>query len=248
MTSKNNYHYVYRITNKNENKHYYGKRSSNLHPLFDLGIKYFSSSRDGDFIKNQKVNPEFFKYKIIKIFDNLQDALDLEIKLHLKFRVGKHSAFYNIVTQTHSKFDSTGKFPSISTSGKTELITKDDPRYISGELKGMHTGRPCSQAAKNKTIELQIGKYGKLAKGFKQYYVTPVGVYDIAFGLEPKIHRKILIRICTSYNNKLVTKIIFNKIKHILRYDLFDDVRGKTYADIGFGIILKDNYLSTIMT
>ena len=39
------YHYVYRITNKILNKHYYGKRSSKLSPELDLGKKYFSSSK-----------------------------------------------------------------------------------------------------------------------------------------------------------------------------------------------------------
>lgn len=40
------YHYVYRITNKVENKHYYGSRSSNVPPIEDIGKKYFSSSSD----------------------------------------------------------------------------------------------------------------------------------------------------------------------------------------------------------
>ena len=50
------YHYVYRITNKVCRKHYYGVRSSNNHPKQDIGIQYFSSSYDKDFIKDQKEN------------------------------------------------------------------------------------------------------------------------------------------------------------------------------------------------
>ena len=60
-------HYVYRITNKIENKHYYGCRTTKLEPKDDLGSKYFSSSRDKEFIKDQKENPYNYKYKIIKI-------------------------------------------------------------------------------------------------------------------------------------------------------------------------------------
>jgi DNA polymerase-1 len=53
MTSSNIYHYVYRITNVVEGKHYYGKRSSKIGPKLDLGKKYFSSSRDKQFIQDQ---------------------------------------------------------------------------------------------------------------------------------------------------------------------------------------------------
>lgn len=40
------FHYVYRITNLLENKHYYGSRSSKE---LDIGIKYFTSSKDISF-------------------------------------------------------------------------------------------------------------------------------------------------------------------------------------------------------
>ncbi len=40
------FHYVYRITNTQLNKHYYGCRSSNVEPAKDLGKTYFSSSTD----------------------------------------------------------------------------------------------------------------------------------------------------------------------------------------------------------
>ena len=51
-------HYVYRITNKVENKHYYGCRTTKLEPKDDLGSKYFSSSKDKSFIKDQKRKPK----------------------------------------------------------------------------------------------------------------------------------------------------------------------------------------------
>ena len=43
MTSNIIYHYVYRITNLINNKHYYGKRSSKIEAKLDLGLKYYSS-------------------------------------------------------------------------------------------------------------------------------------------------------------------------------------------------------------
>ena len=101
-------HYVYRITNKIENKHYYGVRSTKLEPKDDLGIKYFSSSTDRVFIKGQKENPYNYKYKIIKIFSTREEAIKLEIKLHNKFNVSVNESFYNKAKQTGVGFDSTG--------------------------------------------------------------------------------------------------------------------------------------------
>lgn len=102
------YHYVYRITNLKESKHYYGVRTSKIEPKFDLGIRYFSSSKDKEFKKEQKEKPYLFKYKILKIFTNRADAVNLEIFLHEKFNVGKNNSFYNRVKQTNKGFDTTG--------------------------------------------------------------------------------------------------------------------------------------------
>lgn len=101
-------YYVYRITNIILNKHYYGKRKCNIDPKLDLGIRYFSSSRDKTFIEDQKLNPQNYKYKIIKQFISKDSATLLEIKLHDKFDVAKNPNFYNKSKQTSSKFDTTG--------------------------------------------------------------------------------------------------------------------------------------------
>lgn len=103
------YHYTYRITNIVEHKHYYGTRSSKVKPENDLGVKYFSSSKDIDFIKDQKKNPRNYKYKIIKISKTRKEAIELEIKLHNKFNVGVNESFYNRCKQTSSGWDTTGK-------------------------------------------------------------------------------------------------------------------------------------------
>lgn len=111
------YHYVYRITNIQCKKHYYGTRSSKCHPSEDLGIKYFSSSYDKDFIKDQHDNPQNYKYKIVKILQSRKDAISLEVKLHEKFDVGINESFYNKAKQTTTKFDTTG-IPSKPLYGK----------------------------------------------------------------------------------------------------------------------------------
>ena len=102
------YYYVYRITNKVVNKHYYGKRQSKLLPKDDLGIKYFSSSTDKEFVQDQKENPKNYKYKVVRICASSKEAVLMEIRLHTKFDVGKNIKFYNKAKQTSTGFDTTG--------------------------------------------------------------------------------------------------------------------------------------------
>ena len=103
------YHYTYRITNKLLNKHYYGVRTStNKPPKEDIGIYYFSSSRDLGFIKDQKDNTQNYKYKVIMINNTRMAAENMETKLHNKFDVGINENFYNQAKQTSTGFDRTG--------------------------------------------------------------------------------------------------------------------------------------------
>lgn len=133
MSTKQVYHYVYRITNTIKNKHYYGVRSCKIPPKLDLGIRYFSSSKDREFIKDQKSNPNNYKYKIVAITDTRIDAVKLEVKLHNKFNVGMNSHFYNKAKQTSTGFDTTGVVPH-------------------------NKGKPHSLEAKQKMSEAQKGR------------------------------------------------------------------------------------------
>ena len=117
-------HYVYRITNTQENKHYYGVRSSKINPKLDLGIKYFSSSSDKEFINEQQENRHIFKYKIVKQFDSRKEAVCLEIKLHNKFDVAKNESFYNRAKQTSTGFDPTRTKISEETKKKISIANK----------------------------------------------------------------------------------------------------------------------------
>jgi hypothetical protein len=102
------FHYVYRITNTKLNKHYYGARTSSVEPSKDLGVNYFSSAFDHEFIKDQKNNPQDYKYVIVSEFNSRKEALELEIKLHAKFDVGVNKSFYNRTKQTNIGWDNTG--------------------------------------------------------------------------------------------------------------------------------------------
>ena len=135
------YHYLYRITNLVEQKHYYGIRTSrNILPHQDLGVKYFSSSLDKEFIKDQKEHPENYRYKVIIVADSRKRVVELEIKIHNKFNVGVNPKFYNKTIQTSSGFDVSGKATYKDKDGKLFNVSVNDPRIGTGELQSMGKG------------------------------------------------------------------------------------------------------------
>ena len=109
LVNDKKYHYTYRITNIKDRMYYYGVRSSNCLPKEDIGVKYFSTSKKNEFIKDQKENPQDYKYKVLKIFSTRKEAVEHEIFLHKKFNVKLHERFYNNANQTSTGFDTAGK-------------------------------------------------------------------------------------------------------------------------------------------
>jgi hypothetical protein len=104
----NKYHYTYQISNTRLQKHYIGVRSSSAPPLKDLGTKYFSSSTDKDFLKDQRENPGDYEYMILGLFSDRNLAVKGEIELHEGYDVGRNPRFYNRAIQTSVGFDTSG--------------------------------------------------------------------------------------------------------------------------------------------
>lgn len=125
------YHFTYRITNIKLRKHYYGCHSSKLEPINVLGKKYFSSSTDDDFIKDQRLHQQDYEYKVVHAFKTRVEAVSLEIKLHNKFNVGVNESFYNKAKQTSTGFDTTGTTRSQELKNKqSELMSgANNPFY-----------------------------------------------------------------------------------------------------------------------
>lgn len=98
------YHYTYQITNKESNQKYIGSRKSKLKPEEDLGIKYFTSSKDTLFREDFKSNPDKYISKVLNVFETREEALEHEIELHEKFDVAKNHEFYNLSKQTSKGF------------------------------------------------------------------------------------------------------------------------------------------------
>jgi len=143
--------YVYRITNINTRKHYYGSRvthnkfSNNL--LEDLKI-YKSSSTDMEFIKDQVNNTEYFKYKIVRTFSEKAEAISFESKLHKKFNVSVNPNFYNMANQTITRFDM-----------QLQVQCEHCLQYMSiGNHSRWHDGR-CFMLRTDKDFEWKISKY-----------------------------------------------------------------------------------------
>lgn len=158
------YHYVYRITNIVESKYYIGKRSSKIEPLKDLGVRYFSSSSNLDFIKDQKQNPQNYQYKIIFIFDNSKQAHKLEAKLYCKFEVDKNPHFYNIVKSSATNslgFDPKNKISCKDQYGKSFYVDRNDERFKNKEIFGIRKGFVVVKDKNNnrKSISINNPKY-----------------------------------------------------------------------------------------
>lgn len=165
MSNSLMYYFVYRITNKVIGKHYYGYKSSKKHPKEVIGKTYFSSlkGKDGDeFRHDQKENPQHYKYKIIKIFDNKLDAISLEIKLHSRFDVKKNNKFYNNANQKSTGFGTNGcpgKHSAKDKFGnKLGLVSLDDPRWETGEIISTSKGRTHTEESKKKMSLAKLGK------------------------------------------------------------------------------------------
>ena len=184
MNTNQVYHYVYRITNIVKNKHYYGVRSCKILPKLDLGICYFSSSKDREFIKDQKSNPNNYKYKIVAITDTRINAVKLEIYLHNKFNVGLNSHFYNKAKQTATGFDTTGVVPH--NKGKPhspEARQKMSKSQIGntnskGKVVSEETRKKMSIAKKGKALPEEVKqKMSKAHSGVNHYKAKLANIY-----------------------------------------------------------------------
>lgn len=204
------YHYVYRISNLQLNKHYYGKRSSKELPTNDIGIKYFSSSNDKEFIKDQKQNPQNYEYLVVAVCDTAEEAVELEIYLHDYYNVGVNPRFYNRSKQTAIGWDTTGV--AVKGANKNKVIVKDcegnilrvstdDPRYLSGELVHHLKGtKMSSQGRKN----VSNGH-----KGAKNSNAKIIDIYD--YYTDTLIAQKVVARqwcLNTKYDSSRLCKTL----------------------------------------
>ena len=66
---------------------YIGVRSSNILPELDLGVHYFSSSANKQFINRQKQFPMYYTYEIINSYETRDETIYCEYILHRLYNV-----------------------------------------------------------------------------------------------------------------------------------------------------------------
>ncbi len=110
-------HYVYQIIHKWSGRRYVGVRSCDGRPEEDIGIKYFSSSRDKAFIEEQRMFKHKFNYEVLEEFDTREAAIKREIEIHDFCDIANNPDFYNKAKQTSTGFTGgVGKNSSVSVS------------------------------------------------------------------------------------------------------------------------------------
>lgn len=135
------FHYVYLITELSTNKKYIGSRSCDNEPTLDIGHKYYSSSKNKTFIKNQRENKSNYTYTILSTYKTRDEAVAEEIRLHNLYEVNHNAAFYNRSKQTSTGFDVSGKMLAVDKNGTVFHISVNDIRLINGELQHYTTGK-----------------------------------------------------------------------------------------------------------
>ncbi len=133
------YHYVYLITELSTGIQYIGIRSSDIIPEQDIGIIYFSSSTNKQFMKNQSVNKHDYTYEVLSIYDTRENALNEEIRLHSLYNVADNDGFYNKMNSC-TEFSTFGHVTTKDKDGNIHYISTDHPKYLSGEYKPLSHG------------------------------------------------------------------------------------------------------------
>lgn len=246
MSSKSIYFCVYRITNIVEKKHYYGYKSSIIHPSKLIGITYFSSltKEEGDaFRKDQHENPQNYKYKIVYLFNTKEEALNREIRLHKKFNVKNHPNFYNKSNQTSTGFDTTGIKPSDNNRKRSSECHKGVKKSDESNIKRSKslTGRKLSESHKQNLRKPKTKEHiEKSTKARRKYlYITPIGTFDYSRALDSfQITRPTLQNWCQN-NEKEITKHSYGHSPWLKSNYSFEELKGKTFKDIGFDFRIK---------
>ena len=205
----NKFHYVYRITNLVEGKHYYGVRSSKVSPFDDLGSKYYASPKAVSnkwIIKDQKFNPSNYKYKILRCFNSRENAMSFECEIHSKFNVRKHDKFYNASNQTSTGFDGPevsyfkDHYPVINKiTGQKEIICRKDFDQ------NIHAGITVGKVI----VKLKLKSSGEFQAVDKAEFIKNKELY------EHNIKGRVRVLVISTEESKTVTKEEFYTNRHL---------------------------------
>ena len=129
------HHYLYKITDTDNEMCYIGSRSSKVIPSEDLGITYFSSSNDKYFMSKQKNNPELFTYQILEEYNSKKEALAAEMLILKVTNARSDNSYYNgICTKELRSYPITRAKHFISYLGSMIKLTRKEHGMSESEL------------------------------------------------------------------------------------------------------------------
>lgn len=159
------YNYFYKITNKINNHFYYG-----VHRTDDLNDGYMGS---GSRLKNafKKYGIENFEKEILRFFDTGKEAFEYEAEVVTEELVYDNNC-YNMVCGGRCAFDNDFNIAIKNEDGTTEIISKDDPRYLSNDFVGYSKGMVMAKDSAGKIYRVSVndsrylsGELVSIAKG-----------------------------------------------------------------------------------
>ena len=126
------YHYFYKITNNLNGHFYYG-----VHSTSNLDDGYMGSGSRLH-IAYKKYGIENFTKEILKFFDSRNEAFNYESDF-VNEELILNNDCYNI-KEGGKGWSNKGLFTAKDKFGNCFMISKDDPRYLNGELVGLQQG------------------------------------------------------------------------------------------------------------
>lgn len=227
------YYTIYKTSNNINGKIYIGQ-----HITENLNDGYLGSGKNlREDIK--KYGMKNFTKEILHIFDNFADMDNKEKELvDVEFILREDT--YNIRTGGQEKFNTIDRVTVKDTDGSTMSVSKDDPRYLSGELVGIAKGLVSvkDEDGNNKLVSVNDPEYinGELVSSNKNYgtYLNEDGV--VVQMLTDEAQK---LNLCGSTKNY---GVFFNKIKNIYEsISITDEIDYNIYEPMFKNkIVVKD--------
>jgi len=164
-------YYTYEIVKISTQERYVGSRTCKGSSQSDLGKRYFSSSTNLGFIREQKNNPLNFLYIVLKEFDKYSDMLEHEIYLHKYNEVEKNPSFINKARQTSTAF---------YYDGLTGVTGEDHPRYGKKDSIETKKQKSISASARAKPSEATRAKIAKASALYRHTTKTKLKLKQLA--------------------------------------------------------------------
>ena len=102
------------------------------------------------------MNPLNYWYEIISYHETRNDANIEESTLHELYNVGRNDNYFNRCKQTKNGFTTVGKISVKNKFGVTMQVSKDDERYLNGDLKHVNSGKITVMDKNGVTVKVSI--------------------------------------------------------------------------------------------